>query len=497
MMSHFNIEHNKPKEKIMNVIHNRKSFLIPVVLLLSVLGLASCDKQPDGTESKYKSPKRVRVIHTSDLVGDDENTLIRLLLFSNDQEILGIHSSASPWSGIGIIKKVFRHIDLYEEVYDNLIQHDSAYPTPNYLRSITMAGNEVPNDYRTDSKGSLHIKDVLLDHSNDEPVWVTCWGGPATVTAALRFINDNHPEEKEYVAQKLRIYFVARQGGTNETYLKEKPCLDYINTHYSQTPEMLTCMAYNYMNYWGHSEYWFDNVSYSTLDWAQKNYSQGHGILCSDFNYYNSGDCDGDSPALLHILSGYYGLRSTEDPSYGGWGSRFSKSKNKDNEQVNIDEETLNPHYIADRYAGDTIVRTPYQKMHYSGARWADDFQNELAVRADWCVKNYKETNHPPEIRLLVSEDIEAVQGQIINLQCEGTDPDGDTLSYRWWQYKEAGTSTSSIKLENANTSTASFVCPKSSGSIHIILEVQDNSKEYPLTRYARIIVRMKKEKHN
>ena len=60
--------------------------------------------------------KQIRIIHTSDLVKDDENTLVRLFLFSNDQEILGIHSSASPWSDTGVIKKVFHHIDLYDYV---------------------------------------------------------------------------------------------------------------------------------------------------------------------------------------------------------------------------------------------------------------------------------------------------------------------------------------------------------------------------------------------
>ena len=464
--------------------------LLPVLLML-VPACVNDHKDSGGSyPGRDKVAGKMRVIHTSDLVRDDENTLVRLLLFANDQEILGIHSSASPWSDTGIIKKVFRHIDLYEKVYNNLLLHDPSYPTPDYLRSITMPGNEVPDDYLTDTPASLHIKDVLLDHSDDRPVWVTCWGGPATLTAALRYINDHHPEEKAYVAKKLKIYFVARQEGTEGTYLKVQPCLDYINSHYDPPPLMLTCMAYNYMNYWGHATFWFDNVGYSTRQWVRENYNTEHGPLCADFTYYPSGDCDGDAPSILHLLSGYYGLRSTEDPSYGGWGSRFSKATNKDNEYVNMDEESLKVHYIADAYDGDTITRNWYQKMHYSGARWADDFQNELAVRADWCVKDHAHANHPPVVHITTPLDITARPGETVRMACRPSDPDGDEVSCSWWQYCEAGTSSARVEITGADTPKASFVCPDDPGkTIHIILEVQDNGKGHPLTRYARVIV--------
>jgi len=475
-----------------------KKHLIPfytAIVFLSFILLNSCvsaEKESDNN-TKSATQKKTRVIHTSDLVQDDENTLVRLLLFSNDQEILGIHSSASPWSDTGVIKKVFRHIDLYEQVYNNLIKHDPEYPTPEYLRSITMAGNEIPDDYLSDTPGSLHIKDILLDHSNNSSVWVTCWGGPTTVTAALRYINDNHPEEKNYIAGKLKIYFVARQEGVGETAQKIQPCLDYINKHYNPVPEILTCMTYNYMNFWGHPEYWYDNVNYSTEKWVNKNYNKEHGILCNDFDYYNSGDCDGDAPAMLHLLSGYYGLRSTENPSFGGWGTRFSKCKNKDNEYVNWDEKSLKIHYVADSYSRDTIERGWTQKMCYSGARWDDDIQNELAVRADWCVKSYNEANHPPVVNLTVAQNIVAAPGETIKLSCNPTDPDGDKVLCSWWQYKEAGTCSSSISIDNSDTKNASFVCPaEPEKTIHIILEVQDNGKGHPLTRYARVIVKIK-----
>jgi hypothetical protein len=131
--------------------------------------------------------------------------------------------------------------------------------------------------------------------------------------------------------------------------------------------------------------------------------------------------------------------------------------------------------------------------MCYSGARWDDDIQNELAVRADWCVKRYEEANHPPKVKLSVAQDITASPGDVIILSCTASDPDGDKLSYKWWQYKEAGTSNAEIEIINADAPQASFVCPDDSyKTIHIILEVQDDNTEHPLTRYARVVVKIK-----
>ena len=65
--------------------------------------------------------------------------------------------------------------------------------------------------------------------------------------------------------------------------------------------------------------------------------------------------------------------------------------------------------------------------------------------------------------------------------------------NYHWWQYKEAGTSTATIIINSVETPEASFICPKEmGGTIHVILEVQDNDQEHPLTRYARLIITVK-----
>jgi hypothetical protein len=71
------------------------------------------------------------------------------------------------------------------------------------------------------------------------------------------------------------------------------------------------------------------------------------------------------------------------------------------------------------------------------------------------------------------------------------TDPDGDKLSYSWWQYREPGTYKGEVSIRDADRTVASVQIPsdaKGGDTIHLIAEVTDAGKP-ALTRYARVIV--------
>ena len=56
--------------------------------------------------------------------------------------------------------------------------------------------------------------------------------------------------------------------------------------------------------------------------------------------------------------------------------------------------------------------------------------------------------------RNVLESDVEP--GSNLRLNAEGsTDRDGDTLAYRWWVYKEAGTYGKPIRIEHADRVTA------------------------------------------
>jgi hypothetical protein len=93
------------------------------------------------------------------------------------------------------------------------------------------------------------------------------------------------------------------------------------------------------------------------------------------------------------------------------------------------------------------------------------------------------------------ARDLKVQPGEIVELNAQGTtDPDGDKLSYRWWQYQEADSYGGSIKIKKANKQRASFKVPKDAKTgetIHIVIEVTDNGTP-SLTRYQRVVAEVK-----
>ena len=124
--------------------------------------------------------------------------------------------------------------------------------------------------------------------------------------------------------------------------------------------------------------------------------------------------------------------------------------------------------------------------------RWSEAFQNDWAARADWCVKSYDEANHQPIVKLAHAHDLKVRPGEKVSLSAKGTtDPDGDDLTYHWWQYQEADTYNGAVEIVDAGRQDASLKVPSDVGegkTIHIICEVTDNGSP-PLTRYQRVVV--------
>lgn len=140
--------------------------------------------------------------------------------------------------------------------------------------------------------------------------------------------------------------------------------------------------------------------------------------------------------------------------------------------------------------------------------RWRQAFQNDFAARMAWTMTRRKsEANHAPVVMLngtsgLAPVEITECANRPIKLSATGSsDPDGNKLTYQWWQYREASTELNpqDLKIEGASTSEATVVAPparKPSFNVdlpaethyHIIVSVTDDGQP-ALTRYRRVIV--------
>lgn len=485
-----------------------------------------------------------RTVITTDGEVDDMNSVIRALLYSNEMDIAGIVITSSVYHYAGDSSKgiapfrwtgtdwIYKFIDDYEKVYPNLIKHDSHYRPASYYRNLTHIGNiKAVGEMEQVTDGSEFLKKLFLDDDN-RVLYVQTWGGTNTTARALKSIEDEYKNTPQWQAvrkklqDKLFLYIILDQDDSyNEYIAKNWSNLTVVNDR---------CDFWHFAYIWQFHE---DEVNTALhAQWNIKNLLH-RGALMDNYALMNDGRwiegeladeqrgvgyieknpnyetydfiSEGDSPSFLYLAQN--GLRSYENPSYGGWGGRFGA-------------------FEGNRAINDALDYNPVLRKFdsvYSLTRWFDDMQNDFAARADWCVADsYEKANHAPIVSVK-KLNVTARAGQKITLTANAKDPDGDEIFYHWWRYFEADTyqddkrpkpviqpnyfegtemvisytrdllpdeKLDTIKLEGSDTRKVSFRVPqdaKSGDTIQIICEVQDNG-EHQLKSYQRVIVTVK-----
>lgn len=224
------------------------------ISILAVVGIISFAVTAPG-QSRNGAAAKPRVVITADPELDDNNTLIRALLYSTDFKIEGLVyvSSGVHWKGDG--KGTTQYIpgreytrmglcpctswrwapeerfiddivDAYGKSYANLKVHNPNYPPPAELKSKIKWGNvEFDGDYAKDTEGSNLIKSLLLDNQPG-PLYVTAQGGQSTIARALKSIHDQFAGTSQWetirdsVSKKLVIVPFGDQDGTYAKYIK-------------------------------------------------------------------------------------------------------------------------------------------------------------------------------------------------------------------------------------------------------------------------------------
>jgi hypothetical protein len=177
---------------------------------------------------------------------------------------------------------------------------------------------------------------------------------------------------------------------------------------------------------------------------------------------------EGDSPAFFHVIN--TGLRSTEHPSWGGWGGRFTNN------------------YYANEWTDASDDGDNTKPLW----RFIVPISEDFAARMQWSVTpRYEDANHPPIVLLNHDEELTVDADSPVSLDASPTwDPDGDDLEFNWWVYPEAGSFDGQVTIRNGDGPLATVEVPANASgkTIHVICEVRDNSL-FPITRYRRVVL--------
>ncbi len=451
---------------------------------------------------------RQRLIVLTDIEADpdDSQTLIRLLLYSNQIELEGLIATTSVHQKARVAPETIRKIiQGYGKIQPNLLKHEPGFPSAQELLSLVKQGLPVYGmegvGEGKDSEGSEWIIKVL-EENDDRPVWVSVWGGPNTLAQALWKIRETRTSAvASRLISKIRVYTISDQDDSGIWIRK-----NFTDLFYIVSPGSYMTATWSAIN---RVIPGIDNEVISN-QWLADNIQQGHGPLAALYPDVSYG-LEGDTPSWLMLIQN--GLNDPGHPDWGSWGGRYELYKPDPittpvpeiftggkpyepetrpiwtNAADQFTPRIANPYGIAIRkdtgkYAGNLVTLW----------RWREDFQYDFAARMDWCIKSYEEANHPPVAMINQPGEFTVKSGDIFKLDADGSyDPDGDNLSYWWFQYPEAGSFRGIVNLapyaENLyNIHTIRAPAVEKPETVHFILKVTDKGTP-SLSRYKRVIV--------
>ncbi|MBD8488508.1 DUF1593 domain-containing protein [Echinicola sp. CAU 1574] len=459
---------------------------IPALFLASIISCCAFAQQDQ--KKAIPKPRIVVLTDVSTWETDDSESLVRLFVHADLYEIEGLIFTTG-WSldktRDDFMDLIHDAIDAYEKDLPNLMKRSNQqgfladesnqsigyWPSPDYLRSITVFGSKNRGQQfigaDNNSEGSELIIE-LADESDQRPLWITVWGGGNTLAQAIWKVQQTRSEsELRTFLQKIPTYAITDQDRDQKTDFA-------ISSHQWMRREFSDDLLF----IWDESAWKYQNGT-GKSNWEKYEVDiQTHGNLGKVYPKYKYG-VEGDTPAFLHLMPN--GLNDPMVPSQVGWGGYFEKG-------ISEDQETK---AFTNFQTPEAEISRKYESYFYPA------IYNNFVARMDWASEG--KGNRNPIVVINKMEGIEllrvkAKKRQTIKLDASRSyDPEGDELSFKWWIIPEAGTYKDEIKIQNSDSNHIKIDLPSDSSgkTTHILCEVTDNGSP-KLTSYRRIIVEVK-----